>query len=332
MHPEAREWADTRTWTADAIEQDAVAAAKTKSGLRVSVVIPARDESATIASIVRAVQTLTHGSHPIVDEIVVIDSDSTDATTAIARTAGATVVAAADTRPDLGSHSGKGEAIWKSLFVTSGDLLVFLDADVTTMTPAYVTRLIAPLVLDPNVALVKGFYDRDLTDASERQSGQGGRVTELLARPLIESWWPQLAGVAQPLAGEWAIRRSLIETLPIPSGYGVEFAVLIDTFQTMGLPAIAQVDLGSREHRHQDLLALSAMATEILSAAATRVPHGVAHVPSGIAHPVREEHGLTWTARPVNAVERPPVLSALAAPTAGSARRRSAQAQPRRHR
>lgn len=321
MHPEAREWADTRTWTADAIEQDAITTAKTNFGLRVSVVVPARDESATIASIVRTVQTLTHGSNPIVDEIVVIDSDSTDATTTIARTAGATVIAAADIRPDLGSRSGKGEAIWKSLFVTSGDLLVFLDADVTTMTPDYVTRLIAPLVLDPSVALVKGFYDRDLADASERRSGQGGRVTELLARPLIELWWPRLSGVAQPLAGEWAIRRSLIETLPIPSGYGVEFAVLVDTFHTMGLAAIAQVDLGSREHRHQDLLALSAMATEILSAATTRMSTGVAYVASEIAHPVRGEHGLTWTSRPVNAVERPPVLSALAEPTSGSARR-----------
>ena len=321
MHPEAREWADTRTWTTDTIHVDAVAEAKTASGLRVSVVIPARDESATIAPIVQTVRTLTDGSHPVVDEVIVIDSDSTDTTMTVARTAGATVIASADIRPDLGTHSGKGEAIWKSLFVTSGDVLVFLDADVTTMTPDYVTRLIAPLVLDPSIALVKGFYDRDLANASEQRSGQGGRVTELLARPLIELWWPQLAGVAQPLAGEWAIRRSLIETLSIPTGYGVEIAVLLDTFQERGLAAIAQVDLGQREHRHQDLLALSSMATEILSAATTRTPAGVAHTPSDIAHPVRGEHGLSWTSRPVNAGERPPAVSALAEPTAGSARR-----------
>lgn len=320
MHPDAREWADTRTWTADAIDDDVVATAKVASGLRISVVIPARDESATIAPIVHAVQTLAHGAGPLVDEIVVIDSDSTDATTTIARTAGATVAASADIRPDLGSRFGKGEAIWKSLFVTTGDVLVFLDADVTTLTPDYVTRLIAPLVLDPSIALVKGFYDRDLADAPERGAGQGGRVTEILARPLIELWWPQLAGVAQPLAGEWAIRRSLIETLAIPSGYGVELAVLVDTFQNVGLASIAQVDLGRREHRHQDLLALSSMAAEILSAATTRTPQGTGYPPSDISHPIRMKNGLGWTSRPVNAEERPPAVSVHPEQTAGSTR------------
>lgn len=321
MHPEAREWAATHTWFADACDAVTVAAAKARLNVRVSVVIPARDEATTISAIVESVSTLTRGSHPMVDEIVVIDSDSIDDTATVARAAGATVVSSASIRPDLGSRSGKGEAMWKSQFVTDGDVIVFLDADVTTVTPDYVTRLVAPLVLDEGICLVKGFYDRDLADGDELRSGQGGRVTELVVRPLIELWWPQLAGVAQPLAGEWAIRRSLLDTLSIPSGYGVEFAVLIDTFTTRGLQAIAQVDLGHRNHRHQDLRALSSMSMEILNVAATRMPQESRDDPSTISHPERGPQGLTWDSRPVNAEERPPAMSGKRGSSAESVQR-----------
>lgn len=321
MNREARSWADSHTWFAEAISAERVSQAVFDSATHISVVIPARNEFGTIAPIVEAVSTLMRDPHPIVHEVVVIDSDSTDATAEAARAAGAVVFSASDIRPDLGSRPGKGEAMWKSLFVTSGDLIVFLDADVTTLTPEYVTRLVAPLVLDPRISLVKGFYARDLAGDSGVLPGQGGRVTELVVRPLIELWWPELSGVAQPLAGEWAIRRSLMEQLSIPCGYGVEFAVLIDTFTAHGATSIAQVDLGRRDHRHQELLALSSMATEILSAASSRIPHGESRKPTGIWHPQRETDGLTWAARPVNCEDRPPMASVPGAPTAGSARR-----------
>lgn len=320
MNREARAWADSPTWLPDAISPERVSQVIAEAGIRVSVVIPARDEASTIARIVESVSTLLRGAHPIVHEVVVIDSDSTDSTADAASAAGAAVFSASGIRPDLGSRPGKGEAMWKSLFVTRGDLIVFLDADVTTLTSDYVTRLVAPLVLDSSISLVKGFYDRDLADGSTVLAGQGGRVTELVVRPLIELWWPQLSGIAQPLAGEWAIRRSVMERLSIPCGYGVEFAVLIDTCTTLGVASIAQVDLGRRDHRHQDLLSLSSMATEIMSAASARIPYGESRQPTEIWHPRRTSEGLTWTSRAVNCEERPAMVSVPDAPSAGSAR------------
>jgi glucosyl-3-phosphoglycerate synthase len=227
------------------------------------------------------------------------------------------VHAAAGIRPDLGSGHGKGEAIWKSLFVTSGDLLVFLDADVTNVTPSFVTTLLEPLVQDEGICLVKAFYDRDLAGEDWVQHGQGGRVTELVARPAIALWWPELAGIAQPLAGEWAIRRSLLEQCALPCGYGVEMAVLIDTYERLGIDAIAQVDLGHREHRHQDLQSLGAMSVEILAALAERLPPGDPTPPMSIAQPMRAGGAPGWSNRAVNVDQRPPAASVASAPTTG---------------
>lgn len=282
---------------------------------RVSVVIPAKDEATTIARVIDAILPLTEGPDAVVDELVVIDSDSSDATAAVARAAGARVHAASQIRSDLGPGTGKGEAIWKSMFVTSGDLMVFLDADVTNVAPAFVTGLIAPLAEDDRIALTKAYYDRDLADDHDVRRAQGGRVTELLARPLITLWWPDLTGIAQPLAGEWAIRRSVLESVELPCGYGVEMSVLIDTYLRHGIEAIAQVDLGHREHRHQDLHALSAMSVEILAAVAERLPGGSTQLPQSIAHPVRAGDGLDWATRVVNVAQRPPVVTVGSAPT-----------------
>ncbi|MGB9376425.1 MAG: glucosyl-3-phosphoglycerate synthase, partial [Mycobacteriales bacterium] len=163
---------------------------------------------------------------------------------------------------------GKGDVLWKALATTSGDLVVFLDADVETVRPAYVTGLLGPLLLDPTTALVKGFYERPLAGGSQ---SAGGRVTELMARPLLNAVYPQLAGVIQPLSGEYAGRRTLLERLPFASGYGVEAGLLIDTERAAGLDAIAQVDLGLRRHAHQDHHALGRMAGEILQTVLSRV-------------------------------------------------------------
>lgn len=280
---------------------------KQAQGLRISMVIPARDEAATIGSIVESIHEVHLKGTGLVDELLVIDSDSSDATAEIARAAGAIVYSAAQIRPDLGWRPGKGEAMWKSLFVASGDLVVFIDGDLTTFTPDYVTGLLGPLLTDDGVLLVKGFYDRSLAGA-EFGIAQGGRVTELMARPVLNLWWPDLAGVIQPLAGEWAARRSLLDVLPFPSGYGIEVASLIDTFQRCGIDALAQVDLGERGHIHQDLASLSVVAAEVLAAATARTFGAAAPPDADISHLARVSGGTEqeWRSRNVNSAERPP--------------------------
>jgi glucosyl-3-phosphoglycerate synthase len=249
-------------------------ATKEHSGLSVSLVVPARNEAATVGAVVSRVRSALMETVSLLDEIVVIDSDSDDSTFAVAQEAGAAVFRARDIRPDLGTTPGKGEAMWKSLFVTSGDLLVFMDADLLDWDTHFVPGLLGPLLTSPEVALVKGFYERPFGGAEAVHPYEGGRVTELVARPLIALHFPELAGLFQPLAGEWAIRRSLFESLQVPTGYGVELAALMDTAKSLGADAIAQVDLGRRAHRHQSLRDLGAMATQVMAAAEARLrPH-----------------------------------------------------------
>jgi glucosyl-3-phosphoglycerate synthase len=278
-----------------------------KGGQRVSVVIPARDEAATIGGIVAAIREELVEGHGLVDELVVIDSDSTDDTARVARANGARVHAASAVRPDLGSHPGKGEALWKAQFVTTGDVLVFIDADLTGWGTHFVTGLLGPLFDNRGTALVKGVYDRVMDDGSERVAPQGGRVTELVARPLLNLFWPQLAHLVQPLAGEWAIRRSVFETLHVPTGYGVEMATVLDVHARFGVAGIAQVDLGARAHRHQSVHDLGLMAAEIVAVAARR--GGVAAEPSGLLWQFDRASDPQWRPRPVPLIERPPATT-----------------------
>jgi len=307
MDSVARAWFGSRTFSAADYPVELLQAAKAATGLRVSVVLPARDEAATVAEVVGEIRGRLVPAG-LVDELVVIDSDSSDDTAGRARAAGATVHAARRVPAGVEPLAGKGEALWKSLFVTTGDLLVFIDADLTEWGAHFVTGLLGPLLTQPDVLLVKGFYDRladDLPGASA-VAPQGGRVTELCARPLLNLYWPELAAVVQPLAGEWAIRRSLFSSLPVPVGYGVEFATLTDTFARHGLPAIAQVDLGRRGHRHQAVHDLGVMAAEILATAMRRLPGGVRPAePSELAQYDREAPD-GWRQRPVPTEERPP--------------------------
>lgn len=237
-----------------------------KGDQRVSLVVPARNEAGTVGDVVTRVREALVETVALVDEVVVIDSDSTDATYDVATGAGAVVHRSAEVRPELGSRPGKGEAMWKSLFVTTGDVLVFMDADLLDWDTHFVPGLLGPLLTRPEVALVKGFYERPGAEGPY----DGGRVTELVARPLVALEHPELAGLVQPLAGEWAVRRSLFEALSVPTGYAVELAALVDTTALLGVDAIAQVDLGRRDHSHQPLLDLGAMATQILAAMAAR--------------------------------------------------------------
>ena len=296
MDPRAAEWFARRTTTADDWCLDTLVDAKGDS--RVSVVVPARNEETTIAEVVTRIRADLPG---LVDEMVVIDSLSSDRTVAIARDAGATVHSVADIRPELGVQKGKGEALWKSLFVTTGELLVFIDADLTEWGSHFVTGLLGPLLTDPGITLVKGFYDR-VADLDGERSTEGGRVTELVARPLISLRWPELAGVVQPLAGEWAVRRSLFAQIAVPVGYGVEFATLLAALDRGGLDAIAQVDLGRRAHRHQSVHDLGVMAAEILAVADAFVGRAT------LAQPDRTSPD-SWREREVPTAVRPPAIS-----------------------
>jgi glucosyl-3-phosphoglycerate synthase len=303
---DAAAWFERATSTAADWPIDQLLAAK--AGRTVSVVIPARNEAATIGGIVSAIREDTMTAAPLVDELVCIDSDSTDGTAEIAAANGATVHAARDVRADLGTYPGKGEALWKSQFVTAGDILIFIDADLTGWGTHFVTGLLGPLFAQPGVQLVKGFYDRVLDDGSAASTPQGGRVTELVARPLLCLRRPELSFLVQPLAGEWAIRRSAFAELSVPVGYGVEIATVLDVHDRYGLDAIAQVDLGARAHVHQSVHDLGVMAAEILSVALTRTD-ALPRPGSDLLWQFDRQGGEPWRARPVPLVERPPRLT-----------------------
>ena len=295
---------------------------KQRQGSRISVVIPARNEERTVGDVVSALSWELVTRTPLVDELVVMDSDSSDRTAEVAAQAGATVYHTRDVAAGLGSFPGKGEALWKSLLATTGDLLVFVDADLTQWGPHFVTGLLGPLLADEQVRLVKGFYARLRTESDGSTSTEGGRVTELVARPLISLWRPELAPVVQPLAGEWAARRSLMESLPIPVGYGVELATLMDTAARHGLDALAQVDLGARAHRHQANHDLALMAAELLVVAERRRPAAARLEPASsvLRQYVRAENGeVRARARPVPVDERPPAAT-VRSPGSGAGR------------
>jgi glucosyl-3-phosphoglycerate synthase len=326
MQDHARTWLRRRTSHWRDWPPDQLLAAKRAAGTRISVVIPAQNEERTVGRVVGPLRQALLIETPLVDEIIVVDSDSTDGTARAAERAGATVHRARDIAPALGSYPGKGEALWKSLLVTDGDLLVFVDADLTRWGPHFVTGLVGPLLadqpnpdqpnpdqpnldqpnLDQQVQLVKGFYERVRTERDGSTSTEGGRVTELVARPLLSLWWPGLAGVVQPLAGEWAARRGLMESLTIPVGYGVELSTLLDTFTRYGLDALAQVDLGSRAHRHQADHDLALMAAELMVVAEARRDRP--EPPGQELHQfVREGGEARPRSRAVPSHERPPV-------------------------
>ncbi|MEA2704488.1 MAG: glucosyl-3-phosphoglycerate synthase [Actinomycetota bacterium] len=233
--------------------------------LRVSVCMPARNEEATVGAIVASIVEELVERHHVVDEVVVVDDGSTDATAAVAADAGAVVVSASSVLPECGPGTGKGEALWKSLYVATGDVLVFCDADLTDFDPAFVTGLLGPLLLDPtgrpDVGFVKGHYDRPVG---------GGRVTELMARPALGLFFPELLRIRQPLGGEFAARRAVLEQVPFVQGYGVDLGLLVDVAARFGPESIAQIDLGTRTHRNRGLDELGQQATAVLRVALRR--------------------------------------------------------------
>jgi glucosyl-3-phosphoglycerate synthase len=290
-----------------------------KGDQRISVCLPARNEEATVGQMVAAIRAELMVRWTLVDEVIVMDDGSTDATAAAARAAGADVWAAAAIDPLVGgagaggcgaagaagsvaveaAPSGKGEAMWKAVHVSSGDLVVFCDADVQQFGPHFVTGLLGPLLLRDDVLFVKGFYHRPL----HGRAGEGGRVTELVARPLIAALFPQLSGLAQPLAGECAARRDVLHAVPFVDGYGVDLGLVIDVAERWGVDALAQCDLGVRVHRNRPLAELGPQALAIVQVALSRAgvaPEAAGLVPwqSRLVRPGGETVAVAFSERP----------------------------------
>lgn len=259
-----------RTYRHSDFDAAALADAKARHGTAVSVCLPARDEAATVGAIVTQLHRALVEGPGLVDEVVVMDDHSTDGTARVAADAGARVLSVDEVLPELGPGEGKGEALYKSVAAARGDLIAWCDADIRDFAPHFVVGLLGPLLTRPDISFVKGFYDRPV----EGSPHGGGRVTELMARPVIASLFPHLSSIVQPLSGEYAGRRSLLERLPFVQGYGVDLGLLIDIADLEGTESIAQVDLGLRKHRNRSLEDLGPQALAVLQTALGRAADG----------------------------------------------------------
>ncbi len=244
---------------------------KEEQGVTISLGLPTLNEEATIGPIIETIKGELMERYPLLDEMVVVDSGSTDYTVEIARRQGIPVCLEREVLPRYGALQGKGEALWKSLYVLEGDIIAWIDTDIRNIHPRFVYGLIGPLLIRSGIQYVKGFYRRPLQEGGKLKAGGGGRVTELTARPLLNLFYPELSGLVQPLAGEYAGRRQALERVPFFTGYGVETGLLIDMLENFGLRAIAQVDLEERIHRNQPLRSLSKMSFAIIQVVIQRL-------------------------------------------------------------
>jgi glucosyl-3-phosphoglycerate synthase len=288
--------------------------AKEAGGHTVSVCIPTMNEEATIGPIVRHIREGLMEAVPLVDELAIMDSASSDDTVRIAREHGAEVFQERDVLPEREPLSGKGEALWKSLFVVKGDLIAWCDGDIENFDPSFVFGVLGPLLTDPEVGFVKAFSERPMRSGPHLVPGEGGRVTELLARPLLNTFWPHLAPLVQPLSGQYAGRRGLLEQVPFVSGYGVEIGLVIDIAERFGLEAFAQVDLGNQVHRNRGVQELARMAFAILHVILRRLEStgrlDLRTEPGRVLHQfVRRDGDLVMQGHEIDIGERPPVAS-----------------------
>ena len=291
-----------RRYRADQFSVEGLAAAR--DGRSVTVIIPTRQCADTIAQILEMTVAPLHTAG-VIQDVVVVDAGSDDGTAQIAAAHGARVLQQDHLCTQLGPALGKGDAMWRALHHTTGEIVCFLDGDTGDPSPDHLIGLIGPLLHNPALAMVRGSFDRPLHTPSGPLAHEGGRVTELMARPLLNLYEPLLAGFGQPLAGEFSARRDLLEELSFPVGYGVEIATLIDTLRARGLDALAECELGTRQNRHQPLRALGEMAYAVLAAVERRrAPHATHNLPNGHYHrPWDPHHPLTHI--PVD--ERPPL-------------------------
>ncbi len=237
---------------------------KEEQGLKISLVIPVLNEEATIGKIVSVIRNELMERQPLVDELAVIDSGSEDRSRELAALYGAKVYIAEEILPELGCSTGKGENLWKALYVLEGDIIACMDGDIRNIHPKFVYGVIGPLICNEKIGYVKAFYERPLVDSNRIAPLEGGRITQILIKPLLNMFFPELSSIIQPLSGEYAGRREMLENIPFSIGYGVEIGLLIDVFALYGLPIIAQVDLDCRIHHNQDLEALERMSYGIL--------------------------------------------------------------------
>ena len=283
------------TWTLAELEA-------AKRGRTISVVLPALNEAETVGSVIDTITPMLGG---LVDELIVLDSGSTDATATRARAAGARVVTREEALPDVAPRPGKGEALWRSLAATTGDIIVFIDSDLIDPDPMFVPRLVGPLLTADGIHLVRGFYRRPLKVGDGEDANGGGRVTELVARPLLAALRPELGYVLQPLGGEYAGTRELLASVPFAPGYGVEIGILIDTYDRFGLGAIAQVNLGVRTHRNRPLSELGPMSRQIIATLLTRC--GITDSGAGLTQFIPDGDGYLTRASTVSLDDRPPM-------------------------
>lgn len=298
----AEAWLADRTWFRPTWTLAGLADAK--RGRTVSVVLPALDEAETIGAVIDTITPMLGG---LVDELIVLDSGSTDATAQRAADAGARVVRREEVLPEIEPRAGKGEALWRSLAATSGDLIVFIDSDLIEPDPMFVPRLLGPLLTEEGVHLVRGFYRRPLKLGAAQDATGGGRVTELVARPLLAALRPELGLLLQPLGGEYAGTRQLFESVPFAPGYGVEIGLLIDTYDRLGLDALAQVNLGVRTHRNRPLSELGPMGRQVIATLLTRC--GVPDSGAGLTQFASAGDGYVTRTSTVSLADRPPMNS-----------------------
>lgn len=298
-------WLSDRRWTRPSRTIAELEAAK--AGRTISVVLPALNEEQTIESVVDSISPLVNG---LIDELIVLDSGSTDDTEIRAVAAGARVVSREQALPEVPIRPGKGEALWRSLAATSGDIVVFVDSDLINPHPMFVPWLVGPLLTGEGIHLVKSFYRRPLQGSEVNgmgdSGGGGGRVTELVARPLLAALRPELGCMLQPLGGEYAATRELLTSVPFAPGYGVEIGLLVDTFDRLGLDAIAQVNLGVRAHRNRPLGELGVMSRQVIATLLSRC--GIPDSGVGLTQFVADEgYGYTQHTWPVSLADRPPM-------------------------
>jgi glucosyl-3-phosphoglycerate synthase len=287
---------------------------KEKQAVTISLALPTLNEEGTVGNVIKTIKKALMEDFPLLDEIVLIDSDSTDRTREIAEDLGIPVHIHQQLLPDLGARSGKGEALWKSLLVTKGDIVAWIDTDIINIHPRFVYGIVGPLLLESNIQLVKGFYRRPIRVGDKMQAGGGGRVTELAARPLLNLFYPELSGVVQPLSGEYAGRREGLENAVFFSGYGVEIGLLIDIFEHYGLRSVAQVDLQERIHRNQGLEALSKMSFAIIQTVLrkleTSYEHSIIEDVNKTMKLIRSDSGGYFLeVEEVAELERPPMIT-----------------------
>jgi len=285
---------------------------KQSKRLTISLAIPTLNEEANIGNEVELVRKSLVEQHPLLDEIVVVDSGSTDNTREVAQDAGAEVYLAEEILPDLGKRRGKGENLWKSLHVLSGDIIVWADADIENFHPKFVYGLVGPLLENEQLHFIKAFYERPLAVGGDLLGTGGGRVTEILVRPVFACFYPELTLMFQPCAGEYAGRRGLLENLGFSMGYGVETGLLIDIFEQYGIEVMGQVNLDKRIHRNQSLEVLGKMSFEILHAFFNRLQkYGRVHLETGMSESFIRAHldksAISVVKENVQTGERPPI-------------------------